>query len=124
MPSRPCREPGCPNLVRKGRCRLHTKMHTERRRSSVARQVYTDPRWLACRERAIKRAGGRCQGVEANRTRCAATSRLHGHHNYPGGVEQMVADGISPFDEELVVVLCGRHHRSAEAAARNPSFRR
>jgi hypothetical protein len=109
---------GCPLLVRSGRCRGHALAHAAGRaaakRASATRWVYLDPRWTWARKRALERAGGRCEALEAG-ARCTATRALHGHHAYPGGLEQMLADGADPFALRWIVVLCGRHHGQLEA---------
>lgn len=132
MPLRPCLEPGCPNVVRSGRCAVHAAAHARARRArrlaSGVQRVYEDVRWRHARRRALKRAGERCQAIEGSE-RCTERSDLHGHHDYPGGLEQLLRDGLDPFDETRIVILCGRHHGQVEAwlrgeARRNARFRR
>jgi len=83
--------------------------------------VYRDPRWFECRRQAVRAAGHRCQVVE-NGVRCpvmdVAGGRLHGHHSYPGGVRQMLRDGVSPFDPRRVKVCCAAHHSRIEQQLR------
>jgi hypothetical protein len=119
---RPCLQPGCPRLVRRGRCPAHSRsrqrQQAQAKRAAPARGVYDDPRWQETRARALERAGGRCQMLEGPSSRCPERQGLHGHHDYRGGVEQMLVDGLDPFDDRHVVVLCGHHHGQVEAAAR------
>jgi hypothetical protein len=121
MPLRPCLERGCPRLVKRGRCRHHTRARALAKRLSVGR-VYDDVRWHQARARALARAGGRCQAIEHGE-RCPAVRELHGHHDYEGGVERMLLDGVDPFDERWIVVLCGRHHSQVEAWLRRRARR-
>lgn len=131
MALRPCLELGCPNLVERGRCSAHRVAHDRarraRRRARGVSRVYADPRWAQTRRFALRRAGGRCQALEDGK-RCRETRDLHGHHDYPGGLEQMLVDGVDVFDEKRVVILCARHHAQVEAwlraEARKPRFRR
>lgn len=44
--------------------------------------------------------------------------RLHGHHDYPGGVRALLDDGGDPFDDALVVIVCDSHHARIEQALR------
>lgn len=117
MPLRPCLEVGCPNLVKSGRCAVHARAHARARRAkrlaAGSRVVYEDPRWRRTRARALERAGHQCQAIENGR--CPEVLRLHAHHDYPGGVEQMLVAGVDPFDERWVVILCERHHGEVEA---------
>lgn len=90
-------------------------------------RIYEDPHWRHTRRRALVRAGHRCQAL-VDGGRCRETTNLHGHHDYPGGLERMLLDGVDPFDETRVVILCGSHHAQVEAwlraEARKPRFRR
>jgi hypothetical protein len=117
LPLRPCLEPGCHELVRSGRCPAHQRNRDARKNAQSHRWVYRDPRWLRTRRVAIARAGGRCEIVE-NGHRCPETSGLHGHHNYPGGVRQMLIDSVSPFDDRRVRAVCETHHARLEAELR------
>lgn len=123
---RPCLEVGCPRKVRSGRCAKHARVHAAarvaRKRASAPKRVYSDERWQQTRRRALDRVGHRCQAIE-NGDRCPEVLRLNGHHDYPGGVEQMLADGADPFDERFVVMLCGRHHRQVEEWLRQQNRR-
>lgn len=116
MPLRPCNEVGCDELVPRGRCRKHQRAHA-RRQVEHYRWVYAQERWLRTRKLALVRAGGRCQAVEGG-IRCEVRSGLQGHHNYPGGVRQLIEDGADPFDVRYVVMLCDEHHRRAEQRLR------
>lgn len=120
---RPCLEVGCPEVVKSGRCPVHARAHAKARRAkrlaAGSRVVYEDPRWRRTRDQALKRAGNRCQAIENGR--CPETTRLHAHHDYPGGVEQMLADGADPFDVKRIVILCERHHGELEAWRRKSS---
>lgn len=132
MPLRPCLEPGCPNVVRSGRCPDHAAAHARARRlrrlAAGSRIVYEDRRWQKTRRRALERAGHQCQALEHGE-RCTQRDFLHAHHDYPGGVEQMLADGADPFDVDQIVILCERHHGQLTAylqaeSRRNARFRR
>ncbi len=122
MAYRPCLELGCPRLVKRGRCREHTLARARAKRAQPRYDVYTDPRWLRTLRRAKLRAGNRCQAIEHG-VRCPVTHGLHGHHDYPGGVEQMLLDDADPFDERHVVILCGSHHGRLEAWLRDQKRR-
>jgi hypothetical protein len=86
-------------------------------------RVYESPRWPQARRRALRRAGHRCQAIEQGR-RCPERTSLHAHHDYPGGLEQMLADGADPFDESRLVILCATHHGQVEAYLRAESRRK
>lgn len=118
MARRPCLELGCPKLVRSGRCRAHARAHAAARAVRPGLRIYDDPRWQTARAQALLRAGRRCQAALADGSRCPVATRLHAHHDYPGGVVQMLRDGADPFSVRRIVMFCEAHHVLAEAALR------
>ena len=72
--------------------------------------IYTSPRWLAARERALARDGERCTVSRLLGGRCGGT--LHVHHIVP------LADGGAPFDLDNLGTSCARHHPRWEALRR------
>lgn len=118
---RPCLEVGCPRLVHKGRCARHARSRNAatraRRIAAGPRRIYESTHWRWTRRLALDACGNQCQAIE-NGKRCEQTYALHGHHDYPGGVEQMIMDGVDPFDPAKVVILCDRHHSLLESKLR------
>lgn len=55
QPWRPCAQPGCPTLVRKGRCAAHERAAEATRRSEAWRQLYQEPRWKRRRRAFLRR---------------------------------------------------------------------
>ena len=113
MPLRPCTTVGCPELVRSGACSAHS--------NEPVRKVYSDPRWRKARQKALVRAGHRCQATPHEGPRCpvlGSSETLHAHHHYPGGVKQMLRDGVDPFDVGRIIILCEPHHRQVEELLR------
>lgn len=49
-PLRPCAEPSCPTLVRKGRCTAHARQLEQQRPNRDVRRWYYTARWKALRE--------------------------------------------------------------------------
>ena len=72
--------------------------------------VYTSPRWLHARERALARDGERCTVSRLLGGRCGGT--LHVHHIVP------LAEGGAPYDLDNLGTSCAPHHPTWEALRR------
>lgn len=101
---RPCARPGCPNLVRRGRCPEHQKddpSDWSNRKHDPTQRLYSSARWQRVRERYRKRHPI-CE-------RCAAQGKTTPvevvHHRKP------IKEGGAPFDERNLEGLCRTHHR-------------
>src|SRR5262245_21286115 len=53
-PLRSCAEPGCPELVRHGRCPKHARMVEQDRPNRIARRWYYTARWRALRTQVLE----------------------------------------------------------------------
>jgi hypothetical protein len=63
-------------------------------------------RWRARRNRAVKRAGTRCEYVDSQGKRCWAHSRLHVHH--------LTYENFGKEKAKDLQVLCEDHHAAEE----------
>jgi 5-methylcytosine-specific restriction protein A len=108
----PCRHPGCASLLpRPGFCPAHRPEAVrsgfaalEARKTDAARAFYSSKRWTD--------ASLRHRNKEPLCRRCRAAGRIVSaqmvHHNPP--VEELVAKGLSPFDERFLESLCNDCH--------------
>jgi hypothetical protein len=113
MPLRPCLEPRCRRLVKRGRCRTHRSARSAEREATPNRAVYRDSRWRnGTRPAALKRAGHRCEVLERGR-RCSHTDesgRTLQVHHHPQTAAALIALALDPFDVDRVRVACDHHH--------------
>ena len=104
---RPCAQPGCPELVVKGRCEQHarkTRQTYDDGRGSARQRGY-DGRWDRLSRR-YRRNHPLCEDcLEAQRTTVTALV----HHVIP------VEDGGPMFDETNLRALCDGHHQAVHA---------
>lgn len=118
MPDRflkPCKQPGCPALVKSGYCPNHagnTRLEIRNRfkklddkKTPEMRRFYSGSKWtetskkhrsknplcLACYKKGIRKA------VELT------------HHEPP--LEHLLANGLDPYDEKYLVSSCFDHHQ-------------
>jgi hypothetical protein len=120
---RPCNWPGCPELVERGYCPGHQRERDRRHNAAPWRWVYLDERWRGrngTRRRALRRAGFRCEVLE-NGERCTVESPtgagLHADHT-PLGVQELLEQGLDPFDDDGVRIACASHHARLEQQRR------
>lgn len=117
----PCAEPGCPELVSRGRCPTHARKfardleakHPEWRETGW-RWIYSDRRWKAL-SRQVLREQPQCARMIDARTRCPRRSTDADHIVPP-------RDGGAPFDRRNVQGLCHEHHsaKTADEIRRRP----
>jgi len=87
---------------------------------SLAKSVYDDPRWRACRAFCLERSGHHCDvcGAAGPGATEPGTAALDGHHLL--GITGTEDD----FDPELVVIACRQCHADLERARRRGHARR
>lgn len=100
--SRVCVEPGCPELVERGRCPTHT-VHRPGRGSTY--------QWRKLRERILRRDGYRCTHTDED-GRCPNRDRLH--------VDHIIPKSLGGTDDPVnLAVLCEYHNLSKGTDTRN-----
>ena len=101
MTLKPCAQPGCPELVSKGRCAAHAKQvdREYKSHSPKSREVYSLPMWRGIR-RELLAAHPWCQTPGCN--------------NMATQVDHIVRmeEGGDPWNRSNLQVLCMRCHSS------------
>lgn len=80
-----------------------------------AASIYQTPEFKAWRAAVVERAGGRCEAINTDGTRCrkaAPYHRMFADHRHE------IRDGGAPFDVDNGQCLCGAHHTAKTMAAR------
>lgn len=107
-----CRRVGCTALVAFGFCDKHSKIETEKRfealndkKTPEDRKFYSSARWTECsRLHRIKEP--LCRRCKQNEKTVPAVLV---HHN--PGKNDLIAAGLSPFDDKFLESLCFRCHQ-------------
>jgi hypothetical protein len=95
---RTCLEPGCPELVKKGRCNRHTREFAQLQGWSTGFSwVYHDKRWWKLRAQ-VRNEQPFCARVGCNKPWTDLDHKI------------ALRDGGIPFDRENVHGLCKAHH--------------
>jgi len=127
MPNRPltpCRHPGCPALLDKpGHCEKHAVKEERPRegfgaldakKTDESKAFYAGAAWTA--------ASKRHRELEPLCRRCRAKGRIVPaqmvHHNPPR--EELVARGLSPYDDTYLESLCNGCHLGELRAKKRP----
>lgn len=109
----PCAEPGCPNLVSRGRCREHQLKFDRARElrggyktkeNAPWRWVYRDPRWFALRKR-----------VRLEQPVCARVGCGERWTDLDHKVALQDQPDQDPFARDGVMGLCHKHHSAKTA---------
>jgi len=114
-PLTPCKKQGCPNLVdNHGYCSAHAHIAKEiiregfavldRKKTPERRAFYSSKRWVNTSIE-HRRREPLCRRCKAN-GRIVAAQMVH--HNPP--VEDLLRDGLSPFDHQYLESLCNDCH--------------
>ena len=114
-PLRPCRQPGCPNLVEKGYCPEHKRKEQRNVRESFRRlderknpeaiAFYRSARWTKTSLR-YRRKHPLCERCE-NRG-LVVPSRIT-HHDPP--LEELWRQGYTGYEEEFLEAVCWDCHQ-------------
>jgi hypothetical protein len=102
---RPCLEPGCPNLVERGRCEEHAAL------DELLDAIYADRRWSPARLACFTRDGFRCDCGYEDETRSGRG--LHAHHLIK--LRAILERGLDPFDPKYLATKCGPCHNKLTA---------
>jgi 5-methylcytosine-specific restriction protein A len=115
-----CRKPGCTALVKSGYCPAHAHVIEEQKRESFEKldakktpeqkKFYSSSRWTECsRQHRVN---------EPLCRRCKAKGIVKAgdltHHNPPR--EELIAKGLSPFDDRYLETLCHDCHQAELSA--------
>lgn len=108
---KPCKQPGCPNLVASGFCEAHAARrrdrfrHLDSRVPVERRAFYHSSAWTeASRAHRVREPlCRRCK--EKGRVVCGELT----HHNPP--LEELLAAGLNPLDDSYLESLCFNCHQ-------------
>ena len=119
---KPCKQPGCPNLVTRGFCERHAARNRDRFREldtrvpPERRAFYRSRAWTeASRQHRINEPlCRRCK--EKGRVTCGELA----HHNPP--LEELLAAGLNPLDDRYLETFCFNcHQRELHSRRANPN---
>lgn len=101
---RKCTYPGCNELVRSGRCAVHSSKRIYR--DPAVKRLYNNPQWQVLRANQLAKSPW-----------CAACL-MQGYHVFATEVDHIQSHGGDPvlfFDENNLQSLCKPHHSSKTA---------
>lgn len=108
-PTRLCSEPGCPAIVKMGRCPKHESQHRKTTRS-VNDNFYSSRPWRMSRRRQLFEHP-LCQYVESDGSECGVIADSV-HHRQP------IEDGGARRDPANLMSVCRPHHSAIHAQMR------
>jgi 5-methylcytosine-specific restriction protein A len=103
---RPCAEPHCPALVRKGRCKAHAVVHEQQRENYDIRRWYRTARWKLLRAQVLNENPLCVDCLRENRI----TAATDVHHK-----ERHDGDQFKFWNLNGLEGLCVAHHSAKTA---------
>jgi 5-methylcytosine-specific restriction protein A len=110
MAMRPCKQPGCPNLVKAGYCDKHKHYEVsgfkqlDNNKTLETRAFYSSTRWTrtSLEHRRIEPLCRACKG------KGIITAGEMVHHDPP--LEYLLTNGLNPYDHRYLATLCNDCH--------------